>query len=146
VETFFVTNAEAFPATFMTNTLPLYPKIRMLDAQLGNGGHGTKMAIVAAGRTHGIAPNANLFLLKIKGQYNLGKTDPPSQDKTYVLQIRALTRAFQEIRLHVNRRVTADANAKSVINMSWGESFVEFPRSNSLITLKALTKRTLLRE
>lgn len=121
METFFVSNAEAFPAAFVTNNLKLYPNVKILDAQLGNGGHGTKMAIIAAGRMRGVAPNADLFLLKIKGQYNLGKVDPPSQDKTYVLQLRAVVRAFQVVRNHVHRRLAADANAKSVINMSWGE-------------------------
>jgi hypothetical protein len=41
---------------------------------LGPTGHGTKMASIAAGKSNGIAPNADLYLMKTKGQWNSGKT------------------------------------------------------------------------
>lgn len=51
----------------------------MVPARLDGGtGHGTKMATIAAGKIHGIAPNADLYLLKAKG---LWKTGGPGDDK-----------------------------------------------------------------
>jgi hypothetical protein len=69
-----------------------------------------------------VAPNANLYLLKTKGQWNrASSTVSPVSDMTYSLQTRALRRAFSEIREHVRQRLEKSNTAKSVINMSWGK-------------------------
>lgn len=67
---------------------------------------------------HGVAPNANLHLLKMKGQFNSG--GPGAPDKTYALQVRSILSVFNEVRRHVNARLGTDPESKSVINMSWG--------------------------
>jgi hypothetical protein len=67
---------------------------------------------------HGVAPNANLHLLKMKGQFNSG--DPGAPDKTYALQVQSILSVFNEVRRHVIARLDTDPDAKSVINMSWG--------------------------
>jgi hypothetical protein len=105
----------------------MYDNPFLIDAQLGGGsGHGTKMATIAAGKTHGVARNANLFLLKTKGQWNrISSGVSPVSDMSYAIQEKALLRVVNEIRRHVRRRIEADPAAKSVINMSWGE-FLDF--------------------
>jgi subtilisin family serine protease len=94
-----------------------------VDAKLSGGsGHGTKMATIAAGKTLGVAPNANLYLMKTKGQWNrASSTSSPVSDMTLSLQNRALRRIFAEIREHVRQRLEKSNTAKSVINMSWGK-------------------------
>jgi hypothetical protein len=95
----------------------------LVGAQLGRGdGHGTKMATIAGGKAHGIAPNANLYLLKIKGQWNKG-SGLPEDEKNGSVQPKALVKTFGVIRNHVRNRLATNANARSVINMSWGKLF-----------------------
>ncbi|EAT86668.2 hypothetical protein SNOG_05604 [Parastagonospora nodorum SN15] len=82
-------------------------------------GHGTKMATIAGGKLDGISPNANLYLVKIMGQWNAG-TSSTAQEKPGRIQPAALRVAFDEVRRHVEARRSVDPNTKSVINMSWG--------------------------
>jgi hypothetical protein len=125
VDTFFVDNDDAFAPNFLEFSARAVnrPNAFLVDAQLGGGtGHGTKMATIAAGKTHGIAPNANLYLLKTKGQWNTGKSEGEA-DKNASLQPKALSKVMQKIREHIQDRLDADKDAKSVINMSWGKSY-----------------------
>jgi subtilisin family serine protease len=93
----------------------------LVDAQIGRGdGHGTKMATIAGGKIHGVAPNANLYLLKVKGQWNKG-SGSDADEKSGSVQPKALMTTFGVIRDHVRDRLIADAETKSVINMSWGK-------------------------
>jgi hypothetical protein len=121
VDTFFVSNDDTISSTFMDSArTPNRPNAYVVDAQLGGGtGHGTKMATIAAGKTHGVAPNANLYLLKTKGQWNTGRL-PREDDKNVGLRPKAFVVVLEKIRNHVETRLTTDKNAKSVINMSWG--------------------------
>jgi hypothetical protein len=135
VDTFFVGNDVAFPTDFLVERHKRYESVWLVNAKLGGGtGHGTKMATIAAGKTHGIAPNANLYLLKTKGQWNRLSPDVlPVPDMTYAIQPKALTQVLGEIRRHIRRRLETDATAKSVINMSWGKSkFLNFTTEYTL--------------
>jgi hypothetical protein len=121
VEHFIVSNSETFTDTYMQDLRRFgKPNAFMVPEQIrGVIGHGTKMATVAAGKLDGIAPNANLYLIKIQGQWNSGRT-PPEADKSGKIQPKALGIAFDEIRRHVAARRSADPGTKSVINISWG--------------------------
>jgi hypothetical protein len=93
----------------------------MVDAHIGGGsGHGTKIATVAAGRIHGIAPNANLYLLKHEGDWNAGKT-PHEKIRSGKIQQGAVAEVLDVVRRHIEARLMADSGAKSVINISWGK-------------------------
>jgi hypothetical protein len=94
----------------------------MVDAHIGGGSsrHGTKMATVAAGKIHGITLNANLYLLKQKDDWNTGKT-PREENRTGKLQADAVAEVLDVVRRDVGAKLTADSDAKSVINMSWDE-------------------------
>lgn len=78
------------------------------------------MATIAAGILDGVAPRANLFLAKEKGQWNTGK-DNKQAYQTGPYRPNALNTVFKEIRSHIKRRCDADPNAQSVVNMSWGK-------------------------
>lgn len=83
------------------------------------------MATVAAGKVHGIAPNAHLHLLKMKGDYNKGpRNGRPMDDSTYAVQPKALNKVLNEVRRHVSNNLARNSNAKSVVNMSWGISIL----------------------
>ncbi|KAH8716869.1 peptidase S8/S53 domain-containing protein [Phaeosphaeriaceae sp. PMI808] len=83
--------------------------------------HGTKMAIIAGGKKHGISPQADLYLLKVTGTFNTGDV-PRRKDSAYAIQGPALSRVLAEVRRHIESRLARNPNAKSVINMSWGVS------------------------
>lgn len=96
----------------------------IIDAHIGSAdGHGTKMAAIAGGRINGVAPRANLYLMKIKGHYNNGDKPRPDRNPIKSARIfpRALAAVFDEIRRDVLARRLLDPRAKSVINMSWGK-------------------------
>jgi hypothetical protein len=87
------------------------------------------MASIAAGKRTGIAPNADLFLVKTKGHWNPGTERENqegrvvrSEDKALNVQPRALEDIVLRIRSHIEERLKSDPSAKSVINMSWGMS------------------------
>lgn len=88
-------------------------------------GHGTKMASIAAGKRTGIAPNADLFLVKAKGNYNFEEQNEQgetvrSKDRALVIQPAALQDILDTIREHIVQRLRSDPDTKSVVNMSWG--------------------------
>jgi hypothetical protein len=130
VNTFFVTNANAFTANYMNHVrMNNRPNAFMVPAYIGGGtGHGTKMASIAAGRIHGIARNADLYLLKTKGQWDAG---PPSREITNgPIEPAAMASVLGEVRRHVESRLATNPRAKSVINMSFGELlFGDFDRT-----------------
>jgi hypothetical protein len=121
VNAFFVQNEDAFPPDFLVKQQMIRRNAFLETPRLGSTtGHGTRMAIVAAGKTWGIAPNANLHLLKIRGEWNRGTTGI-LPNEVYATQRKALEVAFDEIQGHVEDRLALDSSAKSVINMSWGK-------------------------
>lgn len=126
MRTFFVSNDEAFAAGYIDDLRKFgRPNARLIPPQiLGVNGHGTKMATVAAGKLNGIAPNADLYLMKIQGQWNSGRTAPSDKDKAGKIHARALVTVFDEIQRDVIARLDANKDTKSVINISWGEYFI----------------------
>ena len=91
----------------------------------------SRMAVIAAGQTIGIAPKANLFLAKTKNNYR----HKYNHDEIHVgqLQPQALWYVGNEILNHMNKRLGQDADAKSVINMSWGR-FLMFSYEITVVT------------
>lgn len=87
------------------------------DIRLGR--HGTPMAIITGGRTLGIAPKANLFLIKAKGSFILKPGDP---FKTLGYQFPAIEHVLTNLRHIINSKRAEDSDAKSVVQMSWGKS------------------------
>jgi hypothetical protein len=122
VREFIVSNDLASTDTFMDSLRKFgRPNAHMVPRQIsGPTGHGTKMATIAAGKLNGIAPNADLYLMKIKGQWNSGRI-PHEPDKSVKIHAAALVEAFDETKRDVQARLALNKNAKSVINMSWGK-------------------------
>ncbi|KAH7089519.1 peptidase S8/S53 domain-containing protein [Paraphoma chrysanthemicola] len=121
IETFFISNDLAFPPGTLEGVSIMMPNAFIKDAQLNGAGHGTLMASIAAGRDDGIAPQANLYLLKMKGTWNTGNANSANnRDRSYATQPDALAQVLDRVRLHVRNRLIADPDTKSVINMSWG--------------------------
>lgn len=87
------------------------------DTSTGAKGHGTGVASAAGGLVHGVASNANLYLIKAKNgwtRYRDG-VDPKVQIAKY--QVGAVARAFSHIRDQVR---TNNLKGKAVVNLSWG--------------------------
>lgn len=80
-----------------------------------------RMSVIAAGKTYGIAPNADLFLVKIKNCYLDGLWEDNRLSHTAGVQPAALDWVLRRVRDHIEGRLRQDPNTKSVINMSWGE-------------------------
>lgn len=85
------------------------------------------MACIAAGKKTGVAPNADLFLAKSKGNFDFEERDGQGQTvrseaRAFVMQPPALRNILDTIRDHIEQRLKSDPDAKSVINMSWGMS------------------------
>lgn len=76
---------------------------------------------MAAGKTYGIAPNADLFLVKIRNGCKNKFWDENRQTHLAALQPEALDWVIQKVQAHILRRLSANSNARSVINMSWGK-------------------------
>lgn len=76
------------------------------------------MAVIAGGKHHGIAPNANLFLAKTKAAYK----GNDGNIRLAGVQPRALSWILDEIMAHITKIMERDSTAKSIINMSWGKS------------------------
>ncbi|KAL5392849.1 hypothetical protein DPSP01_000545 [Paraphaeosphaeria sporulosa] len=97
------------------------------DEGIGGGTHGTMMAIIAAGKTLGIAPKANLYLAKTKNKYR------NSSNRDYIhngkVTPQALAYILTKIRDHIRARRLQNPNARSVINMSWGQKLNEGGRN-----------------
>lgn len=79
------------------------------------------MASIAAGKRIGVAPNADLYLLKPKGLYNTGAVGDKDRDYGYTAQ--AIDAVLTEIRLDILQRTANDPECKSVINISFGKKF-----------------------
>lgn len=113
-----------FPGNFLASLRPIRPNVAILDEDVTRGSHGTKMAIIAAGRIHGVAPSANLHLIKAKRTYLTDANDAADNFKIYVYQIAAVDQALTRIRSEIQARLNVDSAAKSVINMSWGKPYL----------------------
>jgi subtilisin family serine protease len=114
----------------------LRPNAAVLDEDVNKGSHGTKMAIIAAGKDSGVAPNANLYLVKAKGSY-LNDADGPVDDfRIYpAYQVGAVRFALNHIRSVIQAKLNANSNEKSVINMSWGKSSLASCTDQRLTTI-----------
>jgi len=77
------------------------------------------MATIAAGKIHGVAPNADLYLVKTKGQIK-DKTNPRILRHS-PLNYNAALFFLNAVKSHIKTRLAKDKNAKSVINLSWGK-------------------------
>jgi hypothetical protein len=75
------------------------------------------MSVLAAGKTYGIAPNANLFLVKTKAGYRKHNGELGMAG----VQPIALHWIFRTVKVHIEARLGRNENARSVINMSWGK-------------------------
>ncbi|KAF2272251.1 uncharacterized protein EI97DRAFT_470584 [Westerdykella ornata] len=125
VEHFVAPNKDTIPPRFLENHQRLFPNLRILPEDIrGVSGHGTKMASIAAGKTIGVAPNADLYLLKTKGAFNRGDA-PDRPDTALGAQAVAMLGCLNRIQFHVENRLKVDKDAKSVVNMSFG-----FPASD----------------
>lgn len=119
-----------FPEPWLLSMRSVHPRFQILPTDIRglDPGHGTKMASIAGGKSFGVVPNADLFLVKYKGHYNKGPTrglnnqDIPSNDAALKVQPVALFFCLGKIRGHIEKRLKIDPNAKSVINMSWGKT------------------------
>lgn len=68
MDTFYVRNEDSFP---LGQPPTVNPGAYLVPARLNSeNGQGTMMTMVAAGKMIGVAPNADLFLLKVKGHWN----------------------------------------------------------------------------
>jgi hypothetical protein len=79
------------------------------------------MSVLAGGKTYGIAPNGDLFLVKTKTGIRDEFFDETGGIFMVGLQPGAVHWALERVKGHINNRLRADAEAKSVINMSWGK-------------------------
>ncbi|KAF1918124.1 peptidase S8/S53 domain-containing protein [Ampelomyces quisqualis] len=104
VDTFFVSNDDAFSSEYMNSVRAMKANAYIMNAHIGSAtGHGTKMAIIAGGKINGVAPKANLYLMKIKGQYNTGENPPGSRPiKNSRITPMSLTSVFNEIRVRLD--------------------------------------------
>ncbi|KAF1995006.1 subtilisin-like protein [Amniculicola lignicola CBS 123094] len=112
IKTFFVPTSLTYPESF--------PQDRRIDMTIGGGAHGTMMATLAGGKHLGVAPKANLYLVKPKNQYRARGPGGVWIEKSYKLQHQALDRALGVVREDIEARLAQDPNTKSVINMSFG--------------------------
>jgi subtilisin family serine protease len=85
-------------------------------------GHGTAVASVAAGKTHGVASNANLVIVKFR---NAAKNPlNPTSDRYVIRGVTwsALMNAWNWVQDDVNSQRSKGNNGKFIINMSYGQS------------------------
>jgi hypothetical protein len=76
------------------------------------------MARLATGRQIGVAPNADLYLIKIKGQYRK-RNGGIGTTSFNPLSMRWFLSAFTE---NIEARLPEHPGKKIVINMSWGKT------------------------
>jgi subtilisin family serine protease len=76
--------------------------------------HGTQVACLAAGVQYGVAPNANLVLVKYRNAFRsrIGKVSTP------LATVEAMADALHWIIQHID---TNNRAGISVINLSWGK-------------------------
>lgn len=85
-------------------------------------GHGTAVASVAAGKTHGVASNANLVIVKFR---NAAKNPLNPTNDRYVIRgvmWSALMNAWNWVQDDVNNQRSKGNDGKFIINMSYGQS------------------------
>jgi hypothetical protein len=75
------------------------------------------MTRLAAGRLNGVAPNADLYLVKFKGQYMTNAGEPKNSVHNYL----SLEWFVGKIENHIETRRNENPNAKFVINWSGGK-------------------------
>ncbi|KAF2676630.1 subtilisin-like protein [Lentithecium fluviatile CBS 122367] len=114
-------NGRTVESVFAPNEYTLHgiPQSQRHLPGIGGGDHGTMMAVIAAGKLRGIAPNANLFLAKTKNKYR--QSADPSRSSTAPVRPKALDFVLREVKQHISNRMAQDPLARSVINMSWGQ-------------------------
>lgn len=83
------------------------------------------MATIAAGNIYGIAPNADLHLVRTKGQIRTGGKEN-GYWRSPALNYLSTLHFIDHIIGHINAR---GESAKSVVNMSWGRSSSLFGHS-----------------
>ncbi|KAF2011878.1 subtilisin-like protein [Aaosphaeria arxii CBS 175.79] len=134
IRTYFPPNDIAFPVDFLKNLRKTHPEATIEEERLNTVNpvsHGTKMAAIAGGKLHGIAQNADLYLLKTKGVYNThawknpldhskGKVGPQDYGPTP----KAIATVLSKVGRDISDRLAKDPSARSVINMSFGTSIV----------------------
>ncbi|KAF1963807.1 subtilisin-like protein [Byssothecium circinans] len=118
VGTFVIPNQLTVPRNYIDNIRKVHKAAIVRDEDITLGFHGTKMATIAAGKQLGVAPNADLFLIKSKGSWAKSATATESINIGY--QAPGMSRVLLHVRSLIQSRLNADASAKSVINMSWG--------------------------
>ncbi|KAK7183332.1 uncharacterized protein CC84DRAFT_1218950 [Paraphaeosphaeria sporulosa] len=132
-----VPNDFTFPENFLETMKRVHNDVSLKeDVKLGH--HGTKMAIVTAGKTLGISPKANLVLFKAKGSW-VPSTGAKFQTVSY--QYQALDYALDNIRAMIMRKRIDDAerpvdqHERSVVQMSWGLEFGNNRQAESMVPL-----------
>jgi hypothetical protein len=83
------------------------------------------MAILAGGVNTGVAPKADLYLLKVKGNYH--HTDNLENHSKSFHTVRSCQYWSNHVQNHIEerknaRRQNGGPEVKSVINMSWGKN------------------------
>ncbi|KAI8942389.1 hypothetical protein NX059_000463 [Plenodomus lindquistii] len=120
-----IANLQAGSRSIRTHTIPnevafgRTPSLlaRAVPENIGLGDHGTMMAGLAGGRDTGMAPNADLYLIKTKGHYRHQTGDRlGTTGYTYF----GLRDVLNVVRRDIRSRLAANPDAKSVVNMSWG--------------------------
>lgn len=83
-------------------------------------GHGTGVASAAAGLEYGVAPRANLHLIKGKGSFFNDRGEGQTSHVAAGYTHQALERAFGNIQAHYFGQRTNNGVTRAVINFSWG--------------------------
>jgi hypothetical protein len=79
-----------------------------------------RMASLAGGKIHGVAPNADLVLIKTKTAFKGAGLNNPNKHNTNIkyAALEFFTNAMEE---DIERKLQQDSRRKFVINMSWGK-------------------------
>ncbi|CAN9246658.1 unnamed protein product [Alternaria alternata] len=97
---------------------PGNPIDRTMPEQIQGGDHGTMMATIAAGFELGIAPKADLCLVKTKNR--IKNKYKPELSFTLPITLKGLVWFVNAVLEDIDERTSRDPGTKSVINMSWG--------------------------
>ncbi|WYZ43925.1 hypothetical protein EsH8_VII_000361 [Colletotrichum jinshuiense] len=126
VEAWYVGNRAVFEGNIYHSETSQIPDNTEDYAGLGRVGHGSAAACVAGGRNLGVASNANLYLIKYKGDARLLSGNIGNVQST----LKALHLTFHHI---LDKVVERNLQGKSVVNFSfdfplWHEEFEIFQR------------------
>jgi hypothetical protein len=80
------------------------------------------MARLAAGRNLGVAPNADLYLIKTKGQY----TRKDGRVGTTTFNPLSMQHFLNAVTENIEGKLPEQPGDKIVINMSWGKTLSSF--------------------